>query len=324
MHAGVSFRRERPPYLEMTSWQAPDGWRLRRFHAPAIGTPRGTLLFLGGRGDFIEKYIEAIDSWRGSGWTVLGFDWRGQGGSGELLPGKVCHIDDFADFLADLTAFAEAALAGAPRPHVGIGHSMGGHLLLRALVEARLTLDGVVLAAPMQGLRTRPFPRAVLPLVARLGCMPGLRTRPLWSGADSPRPGQVTSCPDRREDKLWWKQAHPELGRGAPSWGWVTAACRSIRTLDRALPKAALDIPALLLIAGRDAIVDAAAIERTARAIPGAAVHRIDGAGHELLREADGPRLTAMRHIAWFLEDRAPGQRGPTPIRRPTTMAALE
>src|SRR5256885_5327523 len=54
--------------------------------------PRSTLfpyttlfrsLFQGGRGDIFEKYLESFSHWKGQGWTITSFDWRGQGGSGD-------------------------------------------------------------------------------------------------------------------------------------------------------------------------------------------------------------------------------------------------
>ena len=65
-------------------------------------------------------------------------DWRGQGGSVRLVPQAPLkgHIDDFAEYDADLEAFLEQVvapmLAGGARP-IALAHSMGGHILLRYL-----------------------------------------------------------------------------------------------------------------------------------------------------------------------------------------------
>src|SRR3990170_2934385 len=89
-------RRCIPVGMNFSTWTAPDGWTLRRFDWPQPGAPRGKLLLLGGRGDFIEKYLEALAHWNASGWSLTGFDWRGQGGSGRLLAdGLICHLTDF-------------------------------------------------------------------------------------------------------------------------------------------------------------------------------------------------------------------------------------
>jgi lysophospholipase len=97
------------------------------------GGGAGSLLFAGGRGDFIEKYLEPLAHWHARGWNVVSFDWRGQGESrGTSSAG---HLDSFDPLVADDLAALIAEWRRSPGPHVAIGHSMGGHLLLRILAE---------------------------------------------------------------------------------------------------------------------------------------------------------------------------------------------
>ena len=123
----------------------------------ATGAPRGSILFQGGRGDIIEKYLESFAHWHERGWNITAFDWRGQGGSGRLSPDPhVGHATDFGAFIADLKQFWAEWAPTAPGPRVIMGHSMGGHLILRALAEGAITPDAAVLIAPMLGLHA-PF-----------------------------------------------------------------------------------------------------------------------------------------------------------------------
>ena len=72
-------RRVHPPGAVFSTFAAPDGWPLRRMDW-LQGEPeaaRGDLLFVGGRGDFIEKYLEVYHWWHDRGWNVTAFDWRG-------------------------------------------------------------------------------------------------------------------------------------------------------------------------------------------------------------------------------------------------------
>ena len=108
--------------------------RARRLGAAADGLAakgrkkaRGSLIFANGRGDFIEKYLEAYAHWHGRGWNVTAFDWRGQGGS----RGAGFGYESFDLLIDDLAALLADWREGNPGPHVAIGHSMGGHLLLR-------------------------------------------------------------------------------------------------------------------------------------------------------------------------------------------------
>ena len=72
-------RRILPADAMLDEWRAPDGFVLRRMTWAPGSASRGALLFAGGRGDFIEKYLEAFAHWHGAGWNVTAFDWRGQG-----------------------------------------------------------------------------------------------------------------------------------------------------------------------------------------------------------------------------------------------------
>jgi len=48
----------------------------------------GTIVLLGGRGEFLEKYSETITDLIEKGFDVYGFDWRGQGLSTRSLPNR--------------------------------------------------------------------------------------------------------------------------------------------------------------------------------------------------------------------------------------------
>ena len=96
-------------------WAAPDGWRCGGWtgRQPAGASARGSLLFAGGRGDFIEKYLEAFAHWHAAGWNVDRFDWRGQGGSrGDSAAAISTSFDPLVDDLAALIADWRGAGAG--------------------------------------------------------------------------------------------------------------------------------------------------------------------------------------------------------------------
>lgn len=295
-------RRKLPLEMIEQEWKSPCGWSFRSFRLPANGPSKGEILFLGGRGDFFEKYLEAFTSWRLLGWNVCGFDWRGQGGSGRFRESPFCHIDDFATFVADLEAFSSTWKETTTGPHIAIGHSMGAHVLLRAVLQRRIAIDALVLLSPMLGIRVGPIRGTVLRSIAAIGLAPAFRERPIWHGSRSPAPGRVTSCPERHADKLWWKAMRPELGRGGPTWGWLAAATRSIGEVNSKLREQPLQIPGLLVAAVDDPIVDPIAIEQSAKLLPSFEYFTIPNAGHELLRERNGPRNDCMAYIDDFLE----------------------
>lgn len=314
-HFPPEARRRIPGGATLTMEPAADGWPLRAFDWPAdVPDRRGTLLFLGGRGDILEKYIEAIAHWHGRGWHVKSFDWRGQGGSGRLGPDpKVGHAGDFAPWIDDLAARFMTLKEEAPGPHVIVAHSMGGHLVLRALVEKRIAPDAVAMSAPMLGLQSAPFTPAIAAKVARFMTRIGAPERAAWKANERPAlPGAsrqrfLTTSLERYEDELWWKESKPELALGPPSWQWLAMAYRS--TLDTFLPGRleAVETPVLLLCADKDKLVSPPAIHEAARRLPHAELLRFGGeSAHEILREGDAVRLRALAAIDGFFDERAP------------------
>jgi lysophospholipase len=299
-------RRRLPPGATVGAWRAPDGWTCRRLDWRQPAAARGSLLFAGGRGDFLEKYLEAYAHWHGGGWNVTAFDWRGQGGSQGGIAGG--HLDSLDPLVDDLDSLIAAWRHELPGPHVAVGHSMGGHVLLRTLAERRPALAAAVLVAPMLMINSAPLPSWAAAWTAGLFSLFGWSRVPAWrqsqrssAGAGGSLRQQIlTSCPERYADELWWWERHPRYSLGVPSWGWLDAAYASCATLT---PErlAAVDVPVLLLGTERDRLVSPAAIRRAKAALPRAELVMFPNAGHEILREADPARIEALARIDAFL-----------------------
>jgi lysophospholipase len=304
-------RRAIPSDARESRWLAPDGHAIRRIDwgKPAWES-RGSLLFLPGRGDAYEKYLETLAHWHARGWRVTALDWRGQAGSGRLGADAVTgHVDDFADWVADLAAFWREWTAGRPGPHVLAGHSMGGHLALRAVAEGSVRPDALVLSAPMLGFLPEWLPRTVQHVAAHVMCRVGDPRRPAWKWSEKPgevpegRAKLLTHDADRYADELWWRKHRPELAMGTGSWGWVRAGLASMAALDRPGALEGIDVSVLLLSVSGDALVSAPAIGRAAARLP-RSEQVVFGAEayHEVLREADAVRDRALAAIDDFLE----------------------
>ncbi len=302
-------RRARPPGARFSEWRAPDGWAIRRMDwAQPDGTHcRGTLVFAGGRADFIEKYLEPLAHWHARGWTIVSFDWRGQGHSrGSIVGG---NFTDFDPLVADAAALIGSVVARVPGPHVAVAHSMGGHVLLRVLAEHHPSLAAAVLVAPMLALNTAPLPHWLGRRLAGLLCRLNLGHGRAWreSGPTAPsrmRQLGLTHCLDRYSDELWWKSEEPGFHLGPPSWGWLDAAFRSTAGHEaEALRR--VETPVLLLGTARDRLVSPSAIRRAAALLPDAELRMFDEAAHELLRESDPVRSEVLASIDQFLDRHA-------------------
>ncbi len=303
-------RRTRPTGASFTTWPAPDGWPLRHMHwpQPPGTTPRGKLLFANGRGDFIEKYLEAYLWWHQAGWDVTAFDWRNQGGSQREPLVRCTSFDPMIDDLAALIADWRRDDHG---PHVALGHSMGGHLLLRTIVDRRPALDAAVLIAPMLLVNSAPVPPWIAPQFTDLMCLTGWRDQPIWRApikpapSGSPRQTFLTGSRDRYDDEIWWWEQEPAFKGRIPTWGWMRAAYRSSAASFTPAKLGAVETPILILAAEQDRLVSAAAIRRAARLMPKATLKMYPDAAHEILREEDPVRLDALRAIDGFFAEHA-------------------
>ncbi|MEO1474426.1 MAG: alpha/beta hydrolase, partial [Pseudomonadota bacterium] len=134
-----------PYYTEITpgtdepraSWvKASDGVRLRigvwDAHTPEV---KGTVFLLPGRTEYIEKYSLVATEFAKHGLSSLAIDWRGQGIADRLVKDPMSgHVERFSDYSLDLDAML-AHGANMPKPWFILGHSMGGAIGLRAVME---------------------------------------------------------------------------------------------------------------------------------------------------------------------------------------------
>lgn len=76
------------------------------------------MVLLQGRNEFIEKYFETMTDLTARGFTVVTFDWRGQGGSHRLLKDRQRgYVRSFEDYSDDLDLILDQiALPTVPRP----------------------------------------------------------------------------------------------------------------------------------------------------------------------------------------------------------------
>lgn len=303
-------RRAIPARASESRWSTADGHRVRRIDWPAAeGAVKGSILFLPGRGDFYEKYLETLDHWAQQGWRVTASDWRGQAGSGRLgKDGVTGHIDDFSTWVADLALLWKSWKAETPGPHVLAGHSMGGHLTLRALAERAVDPDGLMICAPMLGFTASILPEAVMHQAARMMAALGDRRRPAWKWSEKPgevpdeREGLLTHDHDRYGDEIYWRGERPELVMGPGSWGWVERAYASMRFLHRPGLLEAVKTPVLILATDNDKLVGYAPIAKAATRLGDCElVHFGKEAHHEILREEDAVRDRAIAACDAFL-----------------------
>ncbi|MGH6828077.1 MAG: alpha/beta fold hydrolase [Rhizomicrobium sp.] len=282
------------------------GVRLRAARFEASGP---VCLLLNGQTEFIEKYFEVIDELRGRGFSVVTFDWRGQGGSDRLAADRrKAHIDDFAAYDQDLDTVIREVVRPMTAPGaqpIALAHSMGGNILLRRCHDVPGEFALSVLCAPMLAIKRRGLPWWAVERIAAFINRNAPSREFVWGMG---RRDQltfpfalqiVTSDPKRYARTQAILAENPELRVNGPTWGWLGAALHAIALMGTPGYAEAIPTPSLLLGAGRDRVCTMEAVARFAARMPHGQFLEIGNAQHEILMERD-----ALRNQFWSAFDR--------------------
>ncbi len=298
--------KRRPAALAPLLLSTPDDITLRCAVARPAAFPRGTVVILGGRGDYIERHYELIDGLLERGFAVATFDWRGQGYSQRLLKNRLKgYVRSFDDYETDLeTVMREVVLPDMPPPHFALAISMGGHILLRASWK-HTWFDRGMLISPMVAFAHHPrerFYRLLVRVAPWLGFsrafLPGLPKR-LMRPEDAPD-NALTSDEERYVREALFLREYPDLGLAiAPTIGWMRAALDSMEKFNHMVAQGDEPRwPLLALAAARDRLVDPEALRRLAREVGNIKATFLHKARHDITMERD-----EIRALFWTALD---------------------
>ncbi|PHR92410.1 MAG: alpha/beta hydrolase [Robiginitomaculum sp.] len=282
--------------------------RLRVMTVPAArADARGSIIFQPGRTEFIEKYFEMAQDLTARGFAVLILDPRGQGLSSRLLEDPMkSYVEDYEDYCDDLAFVTQAFKNDLPRPHIVMGHSMGGTIGLQTILTGRLNPAACVFTAPMlelQDLET-PFMRLLVKGLTWAGL--GQRNLPFQAqraGLPVPfRTNKLTSDPNRYQLWATYFENHKRLRVGAPTFGWISASLRAMKFVNENARH--LNIPTLIIACGADPIVKPVSNHEFAKAAH-ADFFNVAGALHEIFMERDEYRDQFWDAFDAFLEKNA-------------------
>ena len=273
--------------------------RYARFEATR-GPRRGTVCLFHGFTEFIEKYFEMIADLRRRGYAVATMDWRGHGGSYRAVTAdQRGHIKCFTEYDQDIAAFMrEIVLPDCPPPYIALGHSMGGHVLLRLARKPGSWFDRMVLSSPMVALTRAQLgmPAALVRIMAETACVAGFETRGVPGLADwranrvEFENNRLTTDRERYFRSRALVEAAPHLTVGVPTIGWVRAAMRSMAEISDPAYARGIGIPLLFFIAGKDVITAQSATEDFSARVKSGTHVVLANARHEILQEADDNR----------------------------------
>lgn len=295
-------------------FQTSDKVRLRYAIWPrSAGPNRGTICLVHGRTETLEKYFETISDFRGRGFSVATFDWRGQGGSERLLSGRRHgHVERFDDYWLDLQSFhADILLPDCPPPFYLVGHSMGGLVSLLAASRDRLMFDRVFLSAPMLALDGLPLSHTALATAFEVAKLAGLGQMPFRRAEDrQPTEETFAGNPLTSDFKRYMRaveiyKARPDLLTTAPTIGWAATALRAMARVNGDDFPGRVNVPVLMLAAARDTVVSTAAIEQLGLRMRTGRHAVIAGARHELFMENDNLRGQVFAAFDAFITEQS-------------------
>jgi alpha-beta hydrolase superfamily lysophospholipase len=223
---------------------ATDGTLLKAWYW-ARPSPTGLLVIAHGLGEHGGCYRHLVESLAPSlEIDVLAFDFRGHGRS----PGRRGLVLRFEELLADLRgAWRWAVSAGNGHlPRFLLGHSNGGLVALKAVVEGMESLRGLILSNPVLVLATPvPGPKRVAGAVLRR-VAPWITLGTAIGGKEMTRDPEMIA--EREADRLRHSRISAGIFYGMLEGGPAAAQHAS-----------AIRVPLLMILGGSDPVVDARA-----------------------------------------------------------------
>ena len=270
-----------------------------------------TIVIVDGQSEFIEKYSELIYDFYGHGHSVAIYDHRGQGLSSRLAPTlDMCHVDEFDDYVDDLSTFVETVVQRpasllVSRPLIMFAHSMGGGIGAKYLQRNPTIFDAVIFSSPMMGINTAPFSENVAFAIATVGVKSGFGkhfalTQKGYVRSDSIEKSTVTHSQTRIDIKNYWNDQNPQLRLGGPSYKWVYETMKSTKKM-RSEP-IAFQGPILLLKAGQETYVQPEYETAYCKNATNCTELNYPNARHEIFNEVDAIRDDALNTLFKFLD----------------------
>ena len=290
-------------------FRASDGVMLRWFAIEAAHE-RAALVVLPGWTETAESFAEELYDLRDLGLSFYVLDHRCQGlSAGEIEPRDRWHVKDWRSFRSDTELFLEKVVRAKPHRRIVLyGNSMGGALATAFLAWHPGAAQALVMTVPMFGIQTPPFPAFVVTTTSMLYTLFGKGSAYLPGNRPyrrEPFAGNAWSITSRARyeqlDRLNESRAEYQMG-GVTARGGLELVRLSRASLEAA---AKIDVPALLVQAGKDSKVRNDLQDRAVRAMRDCRKVVVADAHHVMMHETDSVRGQALAAIRSFLEEQA-------------------
>lgn len=250
-----------------------------------VAEPRGVIVVVHGAGEHHARYEWLARKWNEHGFEVIMGDLPGQG----KTRGRRGHIQSFNQYLDTVEEWLAEART-KELPIILFGHSMGGLIVIRTLMErSRGLIQGVILSSPCLGLSQPPAKSKELAtkLIHRIA--------PTLSANSGIRSEQVT-----RNEKIREAYLKDELRVTKVSARWYQELAKAMRLAHR-YPEKFPNVPLLVLQAGEDLLVNKFEVRNwfDHLSITEKYYKEWDGLYHEVLNEPE--REAVFRHAIGFV-----------------------
>lgn len=253
------------------------------------GSPKAIVCLVHGLGEHCGRYARLAQWFNQRGYTVRGYDQRGHGHT----PGRRGALRHADDLLEDLATVYNDYASTRPTAPLLLGHSMGGLVAVRAVLDGRVAPPALVLSSPALRSWEAPWLVALAGMLARLA--PNLPLRSQLKAGRLSHDAQVVSA--YRRDRL--------------CTGWITPRLADFifRAGARSIADATgLALPTLLLVADSDELVDPAGsreFSRLAAPTRQLTTRFFSTLYHELFNEAEPGRSQVLMQLGDWLARQA-------------------
>ncbi len=271
----------------------------------------GTVFFLSGHREFIEKYSETFEFFIKKGFNLITLDWRGWGLSDRPFPSrpKVQHISSASEYQLDLdVVIGLAKEKNLTKPWHLVAHSLGCLLGLRRLILDPKCFNKYIFLSPLWG-NIGSLPRPLKQLLIKYEKVLHLLglTKLTTGNPKKYKPyslnvnfeGNTLTSDKKQFNRLQTIfRENTELHSGTPTLGYLIAILKEIDQLSLAdLPNSKI----LVLLAEQERITDNNAVLHFIGRHEFIETEKIEKAQHEILIEKVEIRREALSLIHKFL-----------------------
>jgi lysophospholipase len=264
------------------------------------------------------KYAELIEDFFNQGYSVSILDHRGQGNSGRMIDdSQGGYVDNFRDYENDFSTFMKTqVLPRKPKMLFLFAHSMGAAICTLYVDTHPHVFKGVVLSAPMFGVKTSGIPQEIVEPLLDATIWLGFGRSPLF-GDRHLGPQKIENSTTQSAARFRIKEmiyaAHPETKVTYATYRWLRESLRMTSAIAEIPPKE-FEPPTLLLQAGQDHLVKSAPQDEFCQKAKACSKVEFPQSRHEILNERDFIRNSALDRILRFYRDAAL----PPPAPRPS------